>query len=279
MPAELTRAAQHGVSRSNMQPLYDSIGSTYSATRRADPAIAQEIARLVGNSDGSRFLDVACGTGNYTRALAAFGGQWYGTDISEVMLKQAIEKNSNIEWKSSSADSLPYQESFFEGVVCSLAIHHFPELISPFREVWRVLAKGNFVIFTAFPEQMQSYWLCRYFPEMMRHSIEKMPSQQSVVVSLQSTGFEIERITPFFVTNQLQDLFLYSGKERPEFYLDPVVRANISSFASLCTAEELDEGLHALRADLDSEQFKDVAQHYSSPAGDYAYVVARKRHG
>lgn len=72
-----------------MQPLYDSIGSTYCATRRADPEITETISGLLNNNDGSRFLDVACGTGNYTSALASFGGQWYGTDISEIMLKQA----------------------------------------------------------------------------------------------------------------------------------------------------------------------------------------------
>lgn len=261
-----------------MQPLYDSIGSTYSATRRADPEITQTISGLLNNKNGSRFLDVACGTGNYTSALASFGGQWYGNDISEVMLKQASKKNSNINWTVSNANLLPYPENFFEGIVCSLAIHHFPELVSPFREVWRVLDKGNFVIFTAFPEQMRSYWLCHYFPEMMRHSINKMPSQQSVINSLQSAGFEIERIMPFFVTNQLQDLFLYSGKERPEFYLNPIIRANISSFASLCTTEELEQGLLALRNDLKSGKFKDIAQYYLSPIGDYAYVVANKRH-
>jgi ubiquinone/menaquinone biosynthesis C-methylase UbiE len=259
-----------------MQPLYDSIGSTYGATRRADPAIAQELARLVGCGSNSRFLDVACGTGNYTCALAATGGEWHGTDISEVMLKQAVEKNSNIEWTVGSVERLPYQDRFFDGAVCSLAIHHFAELDTPFREVWRVLNKGRFVIFTAFPEQMQSYWLCHYFPEMMRRSSEKMPSKQSVVASLDLAGFEIVSVNPFFVTNQLQDLFLYSGKERPEFYLDPAIRENISSFASLCTAEELEHGLLALRADIASKRFDEVSQRYQSRSGDYAYVVATK---
>jgi ubiquinone/menaquinone biosynthesis C-methylase UbiE len=161
-----------------MQPLYNSIGSTYGATRRADPAIAGQVSRLVNCASGSRFLDVACGTGNYTCALAASGGEWHGTDISEVMLKQAQEKSSGIKWSVGSVESLPYQDGYFDGVVCSLAIHHFAELDTPFREVWRVLNKGHFVIFTAFPEQMRSYWLCHYFPEMMQRSCEKMPSKQ-----------------------------------------------------------------------------------------------------
>jgi ubiquinone/menaquinone biosynthesis C-methylase UbiE len=259
-----------------MNSLYDLIGSTYTMTRRADSEITHELARLVGNEDGSRFLDLACGTGNYTSAIADSGGQWFGIDISEVMLKKAKERNHNIEWTVSRADSLPYQDRHFQGVICSLAIHHFPELISPFREVYRVLEKGNFVIFTAFPEQMQSYWLCHYFPEMMRRSIEKMPTKKSVISALEAANFEIEKITPFFVTNNLQDLFLYSGKERPNLYLDPGVRLNISSFATLCDANELEKGLYELQSDLMSGAFEQIAKKYSSTAGDYAYVVARK---
>jgi ubiquinone/menaquinone biosynthesis C-methylase UbiE len=259
-----------------MYKLYDSIGSTYGVTRRADPAIAQEILQLVHFKDGSQFLDVACGAGNYTCALAASGGQWHGTDISEVMLNQAVEKNSSIHWKVSSAEKLPYQDGLFDGVVCSLAIHHFAELGAPFKEVWRVMNRGRFVIFTAFPEQMQNYWLCHYFPEMLRRACLKMPTKQSVVTALQLAGFGIEKISPFFVTNQLQDLFLYSGKERPELYLDPSVRANISSFASLCSVEELQEGIHALRADIEDGRFREISQRYESTAGDYAFIVASK---
>lgn len=262
-----------------MQPVYDSIGSTYCVTRRADPRITLELARLLGIDDDACYLDVACGAGNYTCALAALGGRWHGLDISETMLRQAKEKDSGVAWKAGNADALPYGDAAFNGAVCSLAIHHFSELAEPFREVWRVLDEGRFVIFTAFPEQMHAYWLCHYFPEMMRISAENMPARESVVSALESAGFDIESIIPFTVTRHLQDLFLYSGKERPEFYFDPEVRANISSFASICEQQELDDGLRQLRADLDSGEFERVAQRYSavaSGAGDYAYIVASK---
>ena len=77
-------------------------------------------------------------------------------------------------------------------------------------------------------------------------------------------------------TTELQDMFLYSGKERPEIYFDPNVRSNISSFASICNNEELVNGLSSLRADLSTGKFLSIKQKYSSLSGDYAYVVARK---
>lgn len=260
-----------------MQPLYNEIGSTYCATRRADPFIAKTLARLVKVQKGHRFLDLACGTGNYTTALAEIGGEWHGCDISEVMINQARSKSSLIGWQLSKADSLPYQSKYFDGAMCTLAIHHFPDLLKPFQEVHRVLEQGVFVLFTAFSEQMEGYWLCHYFPEMMKSSIAQMPAQALVTTALQSSGFEIEKIEPFYITNELQDLFLYSGKDNPNQYLDPAVRANISSFASRCSKGELASGLERLSRDIESGEFSRVAASYQSTQGDYAYVVARKR--
>ncbi|MBX7228965.1 MAG: class I SAM-dependent methyltransferase [Burkholderiaceae bacterium] len=262
-----------------MQPLYNEIGSTYCATRRADPTIARTLAGLVEVQKGRRFLDLACGTGNYTTALASIGGEWHGCDISDVMINQARSKSPAIDWKLSKADSLPYQSKYFDGAMCTLAIHHFPDLLKPFQEVHRVLDQGVFALFTAFPEQMEGYWLCHYFPEMMKSSIVQMPAQTLVTAALESAGFEIEKIEPFYITNELQDLFLYSGKDRPNQYLDSAVRANISSFASRCSVEELSAGLERLSRDIESGEFSKVAASYQSTHGDYAYVVARKRRG
>ena len=131
------------------------------------------------------------------------------------MVNQARLKNSTIDWKLSKADSLPYQNGYFDGAMCTLAIHHFPDLFQPFQEVHRVLNHGAFVLFTAFPDRMREFWLCHYFPEMMKSSIAQMPAQELVTASLRSAGFEIEKITPFYVTNELQDLFCIPGKIVP----------------------------------------------------------------
>jgi SAM-dependent methyltransferase len=259
-----------------MQPLYDLIGVTYGETRHVDPFIAQALATYVGAKRGGLFLDLACGTGNYTCALEGVGGQWHGIDISDQMLAQAMAKSRSVTWQCADARAIPYSGGSFAGVICTLAIHHFPELDTPFSEVFRVLRTGSFVLFTAFPEQMRNYWLCHYFPEMMARSIERMPSQAVVVCALRSAGFAVQDAVPFHVTNELQDLFLYSGKDRPEIYLNPNVRSNISSFATQCTSLELQNGLRMLRADIQSHRFRDVFHSYSGAAGEYAFVIAEK---
>jgi SAM-dependent methyltransferase len=257
-----------------MPALYDLMGSSYARSRRADAAIAQALADQLSLTPFGAYLDLGCGTGNYTVALSAIGGVWRGVDVSEVMLAQARQKSRTIDWIQSNADALPFPDAVFQGAVCTLAIHHFPDLESPFREVRRTMQGGAFVMFTGLAEQMRCYWLCHYFPEMMNRSIERMPSESTLRAALSRAGFGSVTVTPFFVTDELEDLFLYSGKHRPNLYLDPGVRANISSFANLTSSAELHDGLARLSADLQSGVFASVKAHYAKGDGDYVYVTA-----
>ena len=256
--------------------LYDAIGASYGATRRADCGIRDELVKHVELRASEDFLDLGCGTGNYTCALAAAGGQWHGVDASAEMLDQARSKDCQVSWMLADAQSLPYEDGTFAGAICTLAIHHFPSLEAPFAEVARVLRAGRFVLFTAFPEQMRSYWLCHYFPQMMEKSIERMPRKETVLRALGEAGFSAPSIVPFAVCHGLQDLFLYSGKVHPQLYLNASVRSNISSFATLCLPSELEEGLERLQADIAKNRFQCVARQYASTEGDYAFVVAEK---
>ncbi|MCG3189356.1 MAG: Ubiquinone/menaquinone biosynthesis C-methyltransferase UbiE [Burkholderiaceae bacterium] len=257
-----------------MQALYDSLGTTYAASRRADPALVRSLAEFLRLSPSSSYLDVACGTGNYTVALSSLGGKWSAVDVSEVMLAQARAKSDVVAWVRSDAGCLPFPTSTFDGAICTLAIHHFGNLESPFAEARRALRSGSFVIFTGLAEQMRHYWLCHYFPQMMTRSIENMPSEAQIRSALSRAGFSSVAVRPFSVTRDIQDLFLYSGKHRPELYLNAAVRANISSFALFAPHAELEAGLAQLATDLQNGTFASIKARYGSDAGDYAYVVA-----
>lgn len=188
------------------------------------------------------------------------------------MLMQAREKDNSVSWIQSSADALPFPDGYFDGAICTLAIHHFSDLRRPFAEVYRTLRGGNFVLFTGLAEQMRHYWLCHYFPEMMARSIANMPTETKICEALQEASFKSVTVEPIFVTNELQDQFLYSGKHRPSLYLDPAVRANISSFARLSSESEIQIGLDRLSADIQSGDFPSIAATYATELGDYAYI-------
>jgi ubiquinone/menaquinone biosynthesis C-methylase UbiE len=108
-----------------MKAIYDTIGESYDTTRRADPEIFATLSSLLEVEDDKCYLDVACGTGNYTSALARFRGKWFAFDESEKMLAKARSKCTLANWKHFSAENLDYESNYFDGAVCALAIHHF----------------------------------------------------------------------------------------------------------------------------------------------------------
>lgn len=243
-------------------------------TRRADPYLAGRTSHLLRQSPEGRYLDLACGTGNYTVALARAGGAWTGVDPSAAMIEQARAKSEWVEWCRAPAEALTLPDAAMDGVTCILGVHHFADLDAAFHEVRRVLGSGQFVIFTSSPEQMQRYWLCEYFPTAMERSIAQMPSFEAVERACLRAGFaRVERET-YRVRSDLADGFLYVGKHRPELYLSDEARAGSSTFTLLAEPDEVRAGCERLEADLRSGRFPVVRRRYDDELGDYGFVCA-----
>jgi len=258
-----------------MGAIYNEIGKDYDTTRKPDPGILSTLKLLLDVGKGKNYLDVACGTGNYTSEISRFGGKWFAFDNSEKMLLEARPKSSQVDWRQFDVTGLGYEPDFFDGAICSLAIHHFPSLDKAFREVARVLkSNAGFVIFTATPNQMRCYWLNHYFPEMMENSCRQMPTFEAIKSALSQAKFSIELTQPFFISAELQDFFLYSGKQRPDMYLSSKVRNGISSFHNFCTPSELNSGLDKLRNDIESGEIESIMDSYNNDNGDYIFICA-----
>lgn len=254
---------------------YDHIGYGYDVTRRADPFIAARLGYHLQLAPGEPCLDLACGTGNYTTALARSDLALIGLDSSQRMLTAALSKDANRHWVLGDAAALPFRSESFTGALCTLAIHHFPLLVAAFAEVCRVLRRGRFVIFTQDHVQTEGMWLREYFPAILRQAIEQMPSVNQVVQILQTVGFVGISTELYEVRQDLQDLFLYSGKYHPERYLDPRVRAGISAFV-LANPVDVADGCVRLEADIRSGRIARVVEAARHSSGDYTFVIATK---
>jgi hypothetical protein len=123
---------------------------------------------------------------------------------------------------------------------------------------------------------MEGYWLNHYFPKMMKDSMQVMPARQKVEAVLESAGFAVTAAEKYFVQPDLEDLFLYSGKNRPSIYFNEQVRKGISSFSALSNKEEVESGLQKLSGDLENGSFIKAAKKYENDSGDYCFIAARK---
>lgn len=257
--------------------LYHQTALTYNTTRSADPFIKQRLAALIGNKNGNKILDVGCGTGNYTIELAKTGLDMYGTDPSDQMLKIAEENADQVNWNKGYAEKIDFPDATFDGAIATLTIHHWIDLAKSLQELYRVLKAGsNLVIFTATSEQMRNYWLHHYFPKMMTGAMNQMPSFSKIWEYGTDAGFEITKTEKYFVSGALQDLFLYSGKQKPEMYLDPEIRKGISSFSDIAEADEITSGLELLERDIKSHKINITRDKFDDRMGDYLFIVLSK---
>ncbi|MBN1653602.1 MAG: methyltransferase domain-containing protein [Deltaproteobacteria bacterium] len=121
-------------------------------TRKVD-AMRRSL-RAAGRPGEKRGLDVGCGQGWHTIAMARYGYQMFGIDQSEQQVihatKNTREQGLQIDFRSASADKLPFEDNYFDFIYAINVIHHVIEADkqqSALQEIVRVLKpKGVFFL-------------------------------------------------------------------------------------------------------------------------------------
>lgn len=256
-----------------MTTIYNQIGHHYNRSRKADPFLVSRMYNGLHCGSDKIYLDIGCGTGNYTRELQVLGLEMVGVDPSIVMLQQAKSKYPEMKWIEGSAEKIPMRDHSIDAALGSLTLHHWDSISKGFRELKRVLKpNGRMVFFTALPSQMECYWLAHYFPKMILDSANKMPSWDIICQAALNTGWKIQATEKYYIQDSLKDLFLYAGKNNPAFYLNEANRNGISSFTTLADSEEVEKGLDLLRRDIESGRIEQIIKKYDSDSGDYIFI-------
>src|ERR687896_647261 len=118
------------------------------------PGMADErrIARLLlGLSRGDGVLDVACGSGNFSRDFARSvgpDGLVVGIDVSETMLARAVADTRDaaldqVAYVRGDAQELPFRNQSFDAVCCFAAIHLFADPMRALDRMTAVLTPGG----------------------------------------------------------------------------------------------------------------------------------------
>jgi len=98
-----------------------------------------------------RVLDVACGTGIISRALAPFVQSVTGIDVTSAMLTEARliaerEGLRNLEFRGCPAENIAFPSQTFDLCITRFSLHHFEVPIIQVREMARVTKPGGSVV-------------------------------------------------------------------------------------------------------------------------------------
>ncbi|HEY4202464.1 MAG TPA: methyltransferase domain-containing protein [Devosiaceae bacterium] len=109
-----------------------------------------EIARDFG---GATVIDLGCGGGHVSYALAPIVGSVTAYDLSADMVAAVAAEArkrglTNLSTRQGSAEALPFEDGAFDAVFCRYTTHHWPDVRKGLREARRVLKAGGKAVFS-----------------------------------------------------------------------------------------------------------------------------------
>jgi SAM-dependent methyltransferase len=239
-------------------PAYETIGRTYARTRRPDPRIAAAIRAALG--DVRSVVNIGAGAGSYEPADLDV----LAVEPSPTMIAQRLPDAAPV--VRGTAERLPVPDRSFDAALAVLTVHHWVDRAKAFDEIRRVVRRrAVFLIWVPGPP----FWIHEYFPGIRALDEPRCPP----IAEYSLLGASTSEVLP--IAHDCTDGFLGAFWRRPEAYLDPGVRANISAFAML-EGEEVAAGVERLGADLASGRWRRLhAALLTEPELDLGYRIVR----
>jgi ubiquinone/menaquinone biosynthesis C-methylase UbiE len=220
------------------------IPSVYDRGRTLGPEVLdlwmRTVKRYADSFPLSIILDLGCGTGRFSDALATwFSATVIGVDPSRKMLDQARGKltNAAVRYVRASGEALPLADGSCDLVFMSMVFHHFNDPGAVATECRRVLRDSGIVFVRAGTfEQIPKYPYVEFIPATKSLLHERLNRKGQVTDTFEAAGFST--VATELVVQQIAPTY--------EAYADKLTAGGDSILASL-NARDLEEGLSALR--------------------------------
>ncbi len=176
----------HGDKAARVRRMFDSIAPTYQLVNSVfsvgrDRAWRRRSVALTRPMVSDRVLDIACGTGDLTRAFKAHHtapGVVVGCDFAHRMLTHAGGGGvDDTGWVQADALSLPFRSGSFTITSCAFGVRNFQDLQVGLSEMYRVLAPGGRAVILEFTRPSNRIW--RWVYELYASKI--MPAGAALV--------------------------------------------------------------------------------------------------
>lgn len=184
-PATLNRQVQKMFS--DIAPRYDLLNRWLSCGQ--DQYWRKRAVTRLSPQAGERFLDIATGTADVAleiiRNVPKGAAQVVGMDFSEKMLELAQQKIDfqdrahSIRLESGSAESLPFEDNYFDGTTTAFGIRNFSDVSRSLREMHRVLKPGGRCVILEFslPRNSILNALYRFYFEWLLPKVGRLISK------------------------------------------------------------------------------------------------------
>jgi len=211
----------------------------------------EDVVSLLDPQAGERVLDLGCGTGHLTDAIADSGAEVVGVDSAESMLAEARSDYPDHEFVHGDARDLAFEESF-DAVFSNAALHWIADQDSVLESVASVLEPGGRFVAELGGTGNVSAIVDAVFTELERRGYEQsdtwyFPSIGEYAPRLEAHGFEVQYATLFDRPTELDD-----GEDGLASWLEMFG----DSLLSPVPASELDDVVAAVEDELRADHFE-----------------------
>jgi demethylmenaquinone methyltransferase/2-methoxy-6-polyprenyl-1,4-benzoquinol methylase len=126
----------------------------------------RRVVRCADARSGRRVLDVCCGTGDVSLALARTGAEVVGLDFSEPMLavaRKRVPGGGQVTFVQGDALKLPFESGAFDAVTISYGLRNLADIPAGLAEMLRVLRSGGRLVILDFGKPGNAFWRAAYF--------------------------------------------------------------------------------------------------------------------
>jgi demethylmenaquinone methyltransferase/2-methoxy-6-polyprenyl-1,4-benzoquinol methylase len=128
-----------------VQSMFDAIAPRYDLVNRTmtfglDIRWRKQSLAALALPTGTTVLDLACGTGDFLKLLAAGGYRAFGLDLSWGML---AANHTGLPLAQANGAALPVAAASVDGITCGYALRNFTELGAVFSEFGRIVRPGG----------------------------------------------------------------------------------------------------------------------------------------
>ena len=217
--------------------LYDTIGTSYTVTRRTEPRIAARIWDALG--DARTVVNVGAGTGSYEPP------DRYVLAVEPSVLMRSQRPPAAAPCLAGSAENLPFDDNSFDAAMAVCTLHHWQDPVAGLREMRRVARRV--VVFLFDTSEPSQFWLNRdYLPEFAAlRACRLLASETDLAGAINA------RLEPVPIPWDCADGFFEAYWRRPEAYLDENVRRGVSVWDAVGPDVE-QRAVRSLRQDLAS---------------------------
>lgn len=107
----------------------------------------RKLIELAEIKQTDKVLEVGCGAGHILEQIK--DGMLFGIDISEIQIQRSMKRlGERVELKKAPGEKIPYEDRFFDKVLCSEVIEHVLEPAEVLKEISRVLKDDGILSLT-----------------------------------------------------------------------------------------------------------------------------------